>query len=86
MKELKVLVGTTADHMTEVLHTGLKNDSTPETFYLNYVNDASVVFPTRYVKVVPLMCIFFIFMSPQISLFLVGLMVKISTFPYGTSI
>jgi len=55
MKELKILVGATTEHMTEILHAGLKNDNIPETFALNHVNASGVTFPTRYVKVVPLM-------------------------------
>ena len=55
MKELKVLVGATTEHMTEILHSGLKNDNIPETFVLNHVNASGVTFPTRYVKVVPLL-------------------------------
>jgi len=55
MKELKVLVGATTEHMTEILHAGLKNDNIPETFALNHVNTSGFIFPTRYVKVVPLM-------------------------------
>ncbi|KDR67554.1 hypothetical protein GALMADRAFT_258218 [Galerina marginata CBS 339.88] len=55
MKELKVFVGTSEDHMTEVLHAGLKNDTTAETFSLRHVNDAGVRFPTQFVKIVPLL-------------------------------
>lgn len=38
----------------EVLHGGLKNDTTPEAFPICHVNNAQVCFPTRYVKIVPL--------------------------------
>jgi hypothetical protein len=55
VKELKVLVGTTTNHMTELLHATLKNDNISETFILNHENAAGVTFPTRFVKVVPLM-------------------------------
>ncbi|KAF8971232.1 Muskelin N-terminus-domain-containing protein [Flammula alnicola] len=54
MKELKVFVGMSEDHMTEVLHAGLKNDTIPETFPLKYVNNSGVDFPTQYVKIVPI--------------------------------
>lgn len=40
--------------MTEILHSGLKNDSISETFPIRHVNNAGVYFPTRYVKIVPL--------------------------------
>ncbi|CAA7260646.1 unnamed protein product [Cyclocybe aegerita] len=55
MKELKVFVGISEDHMTEVLHTTLKNDAVPEVFNLAHVNDAGIPFPTQYVKIVPLL-------------------------------
>ncbi|KAF9467401.1 Muskelin N-terminus-domain-containing protein [Collybia nuda] len=54
MKEFKIYVGVTDDHMSEVLHSGLKNDPIPETFPLKHVNKAGVSFPTRYIKIVPL--------------------------------
>lgn len=54
MKEFKIYVGVTDDHMSEVLHSGLKNDPIPETFPLKHINKAGVTFPTRYVKIVPL--------------------------------
>ncbi|TFK67379.1 galactose oxidase [Pluteus cervinus] len=54
MKEFKIYVGLTSDHLTEVLHAGLKNDSIPETFPIKHVNAAGVYFPTRFIKVVPL--------------------------------
>lgn len=55
MKEVKVFVGATADYMTEALHAGLKNDSIPETFELKHVNSDGVTFPSRFLKIVPLM-------------------------------
>ncbi|KAF8907826.1 Muskelin N-terminus-domain-containing protein [Gymnopilus junonius] len=55
MKELKVFVGMSEDRMTEVLHAGLKNDSTPETFTLKNINDSGVPFPTQFVKIVPIL-------------------------------
>ena len=54
MKEFKLYVGLSEDNMTEVLHTGLKNDATAETFYIRSVNQAGLAFPTRYVKIEPL--------------------------------
>ncbi|KAI0949078.1 hypothetical protein AcW1_008781 [Taiwanofungus camphoratus] len=54
MKEFKVYIGLTEDNMTEVLHSGLKNDSIPETFSIRHANNAGVCFPTLYVKIVPL--------------------------------
>lgn len=54
MKEFKLYVGMNKDNMSEVLHSGLKNDSIPETFPVKHFNLAGVCFPTRYVKIVPL--------------------------------
>lgn len=54
MKEFKVYVGVNEDNMSEVLHSGLRNDSMHETFSIKNVNRAGVCFPTRYVKIVPL--------------------------------
>jgi len=54
VKEFKVFVGMTEDNMTEVLHSGLKNDAIPETFAIKHTNSAGVVFTTRYVKIVPI--------------------------------
>lgn len=54
MKEFKLYVGMNEDSMSEVLHSGLKNDSIPETFPIKHVNPAGVCFPTRYIKIEPL--------------------------------
>ncbi|KAF8893559.1 Muskelin N-terminus-domain-containing protein [Infundibulicybe gibba] len=54
MKEFKVLVGTSEEHLVEVLHANLKSDPIPETFALKHHDTAGVCFPTRYVKIVPL--------------------------------
>ncbi|OBZ70545.1 Muskelin [Grifola frondosa] len=54
MKEFKIFVGLSEDNMTEVLHAGLRNDSVPETFAIRHANRAGGLFPTRYVKIVPL--------------------------------
>jgi hypothetical protein len=55
MKEFKVFVGILEDHMTEVLHAGLKNDSTPETFPVKHANSSGVYFPAQFVKIVPIL-------------------------------
>jgi hypothetical protein len=54
MKDFRVLVGASEDTLTEVLQSALRNDSAPETFSLRHVNQAGVLFPTRYVQIVPL--------------------------------
>lgn len=54
MKEFKLYVGLSEDNMTEVLHTGLKNDTLPETFTVRSINRAGLTFPSRYVKIEPL--------------------------------
>ncbi|KAI7816573.1 Muskelin N-terminus-domain-containing protein [Gamsiella multidivaricata] len=53
LKEFKVFGGLTTSNMTELLHTGLRNDSEPETFLLKHKTN-SVVFPCQYIKIVPL--------------------------------
>ena len=55
VKEIKVLAGATEDHMSEVLHVGLKNDTIPETFNLPYVNSAGVCIPTQFIKLMPML-------------------------------
>jgi muskelin-like protein len=57
VKEIKVLAGTTEDHMSEVLHVGLKNDTIPETFSLQYVNNAGVCIPTQFIKLMPMLSV-----------------------------
>ncbi|KAK2464345.1 hypothetical protein APHAL10511_003802 [Amanita phalloides] len=54
MKEFKVFVGMSEDHMIEVVHSGLRNDNLPENLFVRHVDSAGVYFPTRFVKVVPL--------------------------------
>ncbi|EGO00214.1 hypothetical protein SERLA73DRAFT_51827 [Serpula lacrymans var. lacrymans S7.3] len=54
MKEFKLYVGLHQDHMTEVLHCGLKNDTVAETFAVRHVNNMGICFPTRFIKIVPL--------------------------------
>ena len=53
LKEFKVLGGLNSEHMVELLHSGLRNDDEPETFQLKYKTE-EVLFPCRYVKIVPL--------------------------------
>ena len=57
VKEIKVFAGTTEDYMSEVLHAGLKNDTTPETYNIQYVNSAGVCIPTQFVKIMPLLSV-----------------------------
>ncbi|KAG2171936.1 hypothetical protein INT43_001412 [Umbelopsis isabellina] len=54
LKEFKVLGGMTPTKLTELVHSGLRNDTDPETFYLKYM-DNNVIFPIQYIKIVPLM-------------------------------
>ncbi|KAF9426170.1 Muskelin 1, intracellular mediator containing kelch motif [Podila epigama] len=54
LKEFKVFGGLTSSNMTELLHTGLRNDNEPETFLLKHKTN-SIVFPCQYIKIVPLM-------------------------------
>ena len=53
LKEFKVFGGQTPDNMIEILHSGLRNDSEPETFTLKYKGN-NIVFPCKYIKIVPL--------------------------------
>ena len=54
MKQFKLYAGLDENNMSEVLHSGLKNDIVPETFSVKHTNRAGVCFPTLYVKIVPL--------------------------------
>ncbi|KAH7925639.1 hypothetical protein BV22DRAFT_1119428 [Leucogyrophana mollusca] len=54
MKEFKLYVGLSPEHMIQVLHTGLKDDAIPETFAVRHVNRDGVPFPVNYVKIIPL--------------------------------
>jgi muskelin len=58
MKEFRVCVGMYKDHMTEVLSSTLKDDNVPETFTLRHTNSAGVPFPSRYIKIVPISCVY----------------------------
>ncbi|KAJ3106961.1 Muskelin 1, intracellular mediator containing kelch motif [Phlyctochytrium planicorne] len=53
MKEFKVFGGLQPNNMVELLHSGLRNDTEPETFSLKHkIND--VIFPCQYIKIAPL--------------------------------
>jgi len=52
MKEFKVEVGMTREHMSEVLYATLKNDTRRETFALPRTTRNGVPIPTRFVKVI----------------------------------
>ena len=55
LKDFKVFGGLDPDNLTmELLHSGLRNDSESETFSLRFKTDG-VLFPCRFVKIVPLM-------------------------------
>ncbi|KAI9001723.1 Muskelin N-terminus-domain-containing protein [Gaertneriomyces semiglobifer] len=54
LKEFKVFGGLTPNNMIELLHSGLRNDSEPETFSLKHKAN-EVVFPCLYIKIVPLL-------------------------------
>ena len=53
-KEFKIMVGLDKDHLIEVLHTTLKNDSEPEVFSLVCTDGDGVEFPSRYLKIIAL--------------------------------
>uniref|UniRef100_A0A0W0F3Q7 Muskelin N-terminal domain-containing protein n=1 Tax=Moniliophthora roreri TaxID=221103 RepID=A0A0W0F3Q7_MONRR len=54
MKDFKIYVGMTRDQMVEVLHASLKNDTIPEAFSLKHEDNSGLLFPTRFIKIVPL--------------------------------
>ncbi|KAL5034044.1 hypothetical protein RTP6_001923 [Batrachochytrium dendrobatidis] len=54
LKEFKVYGGITPNHMLELLHSGLRNDTEQETFALKHSANG-VVFPCLYIKIVPLL-------------------------------
>ena len=86
VKEIKVFAGITQDHMSEVLHVGLKNDTTAETFNLQYVNSAGVCIPTQFIKIMPILSVLVLSKQPFqfLILFLTELMDKIFIFQSGT--
>ncbi|KAI8905071.1 Muskelin N-terminus-domain-containing protein [Gorgonomyces haynaldii] len=53
LREFKVFGGMSLTNMTEILHSGLRNDSEPETFALVHKSNG-VYFPCQYIKIVPL--------------------------------
>lgn len=54
MKEFKLYVGLHPEHMIQVLHTTLKDDSVPESFAILGANKVGLPFPSRFVKILPL--------------------------------
>jgi hypothetical protein len=44
LKEFKVFGGIDPNHMTELLHSGLRNDTEPETFALHFTANGCVMF------------------------------------------
>ncbi|KAL0278114.1 UNVERIFIED_CONTAM: hypothetical protein PYX00_000022 [Menopon gallinae] len=55
LKKFKIFGGMTDKCNMELLESGLKNDSTPETFSLKVTIDGHCV-PCRYIKIMPLQC------------------------------
>ncbi|KAI8332241.1 muskelin-like protein [Chlamydoabsidia padenii] len=53
LKEFKIYGGYSDKNLMELLHTGLKNDTEPETFDLR-IHCQQLVFPIQYLKIVPL--------------------------------
>ena len=58
MKEFRIEVGMSEEHMTEVLYATLKNDSRRETFALPRTTRDGVPIPTRFVKIIPVSSVF----------------------------
>ncbi|KAG8903006.1 hypothetical protein FRB99_003839 [Tulasnella sp. 403] len=54
LREFKIYVGLDSEQMTEVLHSGLNNDSIPESFSVRYQTQDGMVIPCQFVKIVPL--------------------------------
>lgn len=54
LKEFKIYAGMTPNNMTQVLHSGLKNDSEMESFPVKFKAN-SVIFPCLYIKICPLL-------------------------------
>ncbi|THH00239.1 hypothetical protein EW145_g7119 [Phellinidium pouzarii] len=52
MKDFEIHVGMSRDHLTDVLHSTLKNDTKQESFPLTHKSKEGVPFPTRFVKIV----------------------------------
>ena len=84
LKEFKLLVGMTKEHMTEVLHATLKNDEKSETFKVPHVTEHGVPFPTRFVKIVTISYVLTVPVS-LLSDIAIGHIKTISTFRFGMS-
>ncbi|KAJ3185891.1 hypothetical protein HK101_009778 [Irineochytrium annulatum] len=54
LKEFKVYGGLNPNNMIELLHSGLRNDTEPETFSLKHKAN-NVIFPCQYIKICPLL-------------------------------
>lgn len=54
LKEFKVFAGPSLDNLHLILHTGLNNDTLPESFPPNYSLASLPPFPVQYLKIVPL--------------------------------
>ncbi|XP_033208683.1 muskelin isoform X2 [Belonocnema kinseyi] len=55
IKKFKVYGGLEEENMMELLESGLKNDSTPETFDLKHeIGTKKIYFPIRFIKILPL--------------------------------
>ena len=59
LKEFKVYAGPTLDNLHLILHTGLNNDTTPESFPPDYTlstskSNLNLPFPVMFLKIVPL--------------------------------
>ncbi|KAJ1913858.1 hypothetical protein IWQ60_009050 [Tieghemiomyces parasiticus] len=56
LKEFRILAAATENHWVEILLSGLRNDSEPETFTVrNTLHHGTVPFPVLWIKVIPLM-------------------------------
>lgn len=53
LRKFQIFGGVTEEYMIELLESGLKNDSAPETFHLRYTA-GDQPFPCRYIKIMPL--------------------------------
>ncbi|CAH3026215.1 unnamed protein product [Porites evermanni] len=54
LRKFKIYGGLNDDHMTELLHSGLRNDHIKETFNLKHELDGKM-FPCNYIKIVPIL-------------------------------
>ena len=58
MKDFKIFAGMNSEHLVEVLHSRLKNDAASETFVVSNVDQNGRTFPSRFVKIEVLSCVF----------------------------